>query len=67
MPRRLRHSAAGLEAHYGSTPFIDRIKAAADIIEEMEAALNAIVMTSQDPRAKALANDALDAYDRMRK
>ena len=67
MPTRLRQNAAGLEAHYGQTEFIERIRAAADAIEEMELALNAISLTSQDPKAKALANEALDRCESMRK
>ena len=67
MPKRLRQNATGLQAHYGSTQFIDRIKAAADALEELETALQAIALSTKEPRTKALANDALDAYDRMRK
>ena len=67
MPKRLRQNATGLQAHYGSTQFIDRIRAAADALEELEAALQAIAISTKEPHTKALANDALEAYDRMRK
>ena len=67
MPKRLRQNATGLQAHYGTTQFIDRVRAAADALEEMETALQAIALSTKEPHTKALANDALEAYDRMRK
>lgn len=67
MPHRLRLNATGLEAHYGRTGFVERIKAAADTIEEMETALTEIIMTSKDPASIKAATEALDACDKLRK
>ena len=67
MTNTLRNNAIGLEANYGATQFIERIKAAADIIDELEAALMTISMGTSDSRSKSIADEALDAYYRMRK
>ena len=67
MTSSLRHNAEGLEAHYGETQFIERIKAAADIIDELEAALMTISMGTKDQASKRIADEALDAYYRMRR
>lgn len=63
----LRHNAMGLEASYGKRQFIERIRAAADIIDELETALLAISFSTTDPQARALASDALDRLTEMRK
>ena len=60
MTSSLRYNAEGLEAHYGQAQFIERIRAAADIIDEMETALMAIAVSSNDRTAIGLANDTLD-------
>lgn len=65
--RKLRQNATGLEAHYGETQFIERIRAAANIIETMETALQAIYITSTDKGSKAQAEEALSLCDKMRK
>lgn len=67
MTSSLRHNAEGLEAHYGETQFIERIKAAADIIDELEAALMTISMGTKDQASKRIADEALDTYYRMRR
>lgn len=67
MTSTLRHNATGLEASYGKRQFIDRIRAAADIIDELETALLAISFSTTDPQARALASDALDRLTEMRK
>ena len=67
MTSTLRHNAEGLEASYGKRQFIDRIRAAADIIDELETALLAISFSTTDPQARELASDALDRLSIMRK
>lgn len=67
MTSTLRRNAEGLEASYGKRQFIDRIRAAADIIDELETALLAISFSTTDPQARALASDALDRLSAMRK
>lgn len=67
MTSTLRHNAIGLEASYGKTQFVERVRAAADIIDELETALLAISFSTTDPQARALASDALDRLSEMRK
>lgn len=67
MTAAMRHNALGLEASYGNTQFVQRVRAAADIIDELETALMAIAFSSNDPMAKDIANDALDQYANMKK
>jgi len=67
MTNTLRNNATGLEAHYGATQFVERIKAAADIIDELEAALMTISMGSKDEASRRVADQALDAYYQMRR
>jgi len=63
----LRHNAEGLEAHYGDRKFIHRIRAAADIIDELETALRAIAMSTTDKVSREIADDALNEFERLRK
>ena len=60
LSRTLRKNALGLEYNYGSTPFVRRVRVAADAIEDMESTLLAITLNSKDQWAIDTANEALD-------
>lgn len=67
MTAALRHNALGLEASYGNTQFVQRVKAAADIIDELETALLAISVSTNDPMSRSIASDALDQYANLKR
>lgn len=62
LPKRLRQNAAGLEQAYGKTQFVERIRHAADRLEEMEMTITLIAQTTTDPAIKAIAQDAMDQW-----
>ena len=67
MPAKLRQNASGLEMHYGTTQFIERIRAAADAIEDLEATLMVVMLNSNETFIKEIAEEALQRYDERRR
>lgn len=64
LARSLRKNALGLEYNYGNSLFVQRVRSAADALEDMESTLLAITLNSKDQWAIDAANEALDRYQK---
>ena len=60
LPNKLRQDAKELKQVYGNAKFIERIRRAANRLEEMEMILNLVAQTTKDVATKSLVQEAMD-------